>query len=98
LISFITNHHRFSPATQPKSSSPPLKSLNSKNLRERERGTYQMEIKVYGIEIDDYVTKTIMDLLEERPDVRSGGAEGEEKRGCEEKEIGVGLVLIQTLV
>jgi hypothetical protein len=57
-----------------------------------------MEIKVYGIEIDDYVTKTIMDLLEERPDVRSGGAEGEEKRGCEEKEIGVGLVLIQTLV
>jgi len=53
-----------------------------------------MEIKVYGIEIDDYVTKTIMDLLEERPDVRSGGAEGEEKRGCQEKEIRVGLVLI----
>jgi hypothetical protein len=31
-----------------------------------------MEITVYGIEIDDYVTKTIMELLEERPDVRSG--------------------------
>jgi hypothetical protein len=60
------------PATQPKSS-PPLKSLNSKKIeRERERGTYQMEIKVYGIEIDDYVTKTIMELLEERPNVRSG--------------------------
>ena len=40
-------------------------------------GLIRLEIKVYGIEIDDSVTKTTTKLLEETPDVRNwwlGGA------------------------
>jgi len=34
-------------------------------------GLIKLEIKVYGIEIDDSVTKTTTKLLEETPDVRN---------------------------